>query len=277
MPATLTEESEPTNVLYYGDGGSGKTTNLMAAAAHGRIWVINAESGVKGGALRRVAAELGIEIPIQNIEIFPDPSQGEELSYDGIEMEWKRIREALHEDPNAYFGVFWDSVTEVQAAMKDLEVKRSNEKAARRGIDRDPFVVDQDNWRTVNEQCRSLIRKFRDLPCHFGASALQRREQDNSGKVTYRPSTTPGLQDDIIGWFDVICHVDTMQVGEDEIFMGAFRKEVLYSAKDRFKALPKRLVNPTMPRVHAYIEGELTVDTDEMMQDLRRRIDAQTE
>lgn len=266
MPKQLSEEDEPVNILYYGDGGSGKTTDIMHLAKQGRIWVANAESGIKARAL----VQFGI--PLENIESFP--GENEELTYEGLESEWRRIREELHKDPTSYLGVNWDSITEIQQAMKDVEVHRATQKAARRGMERDPFVVDQDNWRTINEQCRALIRKFRDLPCHFGASALQRREQDTSSKVVYMPSVTPGLQNDLIGWMDVICHTETMWIGEDEVFMGLFRNDGLFRGKDRFKMVPKKLVNPTIDRVNAYINGELTVDTDEEMQDLRRRIEA---
>lgn len=272
MPITLTEESEPLNILYYGDGGSGKTTDLMTWASLGKIWVANAESGVKARALKRAAAEMGIEIPTGNIELFPGPD--EELSYDGLEAEWKRIREELHKDPQAYVATNWDSVTEIQQAMKDNEVARSLAKANRMGQARDPFVVDQDNWRTVNEQCRSLIRKFRDLPCHFGASALQRREQDSNSRVAYMPGVTPGLQNDLIGWVDVLCHTEEIYVANQLFYMGGFTNEGMFRGKDRFHALPRKLVNPTATRVHAYIEGDLTVESDDEMQALKAAVEA---
>jgi hypothetical protein len=277
VPAALTDESEPVNTLWYGDGGSGKTTDLAAMAieakkAKSKIWIANAESGVKAKALK----ERGF--PLDVIEIFPDPNdEDEQLTYDGMEAEWKRIREALHADPNAYYGVGWDSITEIQQTMKDLEMVRGAMKANRRGVERDPFTVDQDNWRTINEQCRSLIRKFRDLPCHFTATALQRREQDNDGAVVYMPAVTPGLQNDLIGWFDVVCHTETIIVGGEEVFMGLLRNRGKYRGKDRFSMTPRQLVNPTHPRIAAYIDGDLTVETDDEMQDLKARMERDTE
>jgi hypothetical protein len=271
MPKQLIEEEEPVNVCFYGEGGSGKTTDLAALAGQGKIWIANAESGVKARALRKVSEELGIEIPIENIEVFPDPSQGEELTYEGLENEWKRIREELHEDPAAYVGVHWDSLTEIQQHMKDIEMARSLDKANRRGIARDPFVVDQDNWRTINEECRALIRKFRDLPCSFGASALQRREVDN-GEVVYVPAVTPGLQNDLIGWFDVICHTEEIMIANETFYIGQFVNAGKFRGKDRFHTLPKKLVNPTYPRVVAYVNEEITVEDDEEMQALKAAV-----
>lgn len=272
MPAALTDEREPVNALWYGDGGSGKTTDLAAMAKHGKIWIANAESGVKARALRQH------DIPIENIEIFPDPDNPDEkLTYDGLEAEWKRIREELHADPDAYVGVGWDSITEIQQAMKDIEVKRSALKATRAGREIDPFVVSQDNWRTINEQCRALIRKFRDLPCHFAATALQRREQDNDGSVVYMPAVTPGLQSDLIGWFDIICHTETMIVGGEDVFMGLLRNRGKFRGKDRFKMTPARLVNPAHDRLVLYVNGGLTLDDDDEMNDLKARVERENE
>jgi hypothetical protein len=271
VPKALSEEGEPINILWYGDGGSGKTTDLATMAKFGKVWIANAESGLKARALRSHG------IPIENIEIFPDPEAGEEITFDGIEAEWLRIREALHEDPDAYVGVGWDSVTEIQQTLKDLEMVRGQTKAARRGVERDPFTMDQDNWRTVNEQCRKLIRKFRDLPCHFGASALQRREQDNDGAVVYMPAVTPGLQNDLVGWVDVVCHTETIVVDGEEAFVGLLRNLGKYRGKDRFRMTPRRLVDPTHERITAYINGELTLETDELMQDLKARMERERE
>lgn len=246
----------------------GKTTNLMAMARLGKILVVNAESGIKARALR----EHGI--PVENIEVFPDPDDpDEELTYDGLEALWMRIREELNEDSKAWVGTGWDSITEIQQTMKDLEVKRAVAKAARRGLDRDPFVVDQDNWRTINEQCRSLIRKFRDLPCHFGATALQRREQDPDGQVVYMPAVTPGLQNDLIGWFDVICHCSVTIVDGEEEYRGLFKPHTKFRGKDRFKVLPKWLVAPQFDRIKAYLDDEMTLDDDPVMAEARERFE----
>lgn len=268
MTKSLEDVIEPVNCLWYGDGGMGKTTNLMAMAKLGKVLVVNAESGIKARALR----EHGI--PIANIEIFPDPDDPtEELTFEGLEALWLRIREELNDDPTSWVGTGWDSVTEIQQKMKDIEVVRSVAKANRRGMERDPFVVDQDNWRTINEQCRSLIRRFRDLPCHFGATALSRREQDSDGTVVYMPAVTPGLQNDLIGWFDIICHCSVAIVGEDqeEEYRGLFKPHTKFRGKDRFKILPKWLVDPQFDRVIQYVDGGITIDKDPVMKEAKKR------
>lgn len=263
MAQTLSEASEPLNVLWYGDGGMGKTTHLASMAHLGRVLLINAESGVKGSALKRRG------IPIENIEIYPGP--GEELSYAGIEEQWFRVREDLNKDPESWAGVGWDSITEIQQTLKDKEVAAAVVRATRKGLERSPFVVDQDNWRSINEQCRGLIRKFRDLPCHFGMTALQRREQDGDGTVVYLPSVTPGIQGDLIGWVDLVCHCSVEVLAGEEEYRGLFRPHGKYRGKDRFNITPKWIVDPTFDRVLEYVEGELTLDTDDVMELARDR------
>lgn len=260
MPQPLSEAQEPVNQLYYGDGGTGKTTNLAHMAKLGKIWVANAESGFKARALRQY------DIPLENIEVFP--GDDEELTFETLESEWLRIREALNEDPTAYAGVVWDSITEIYQVLLGGIVAKAHAKAVRNGKDRDPQFIALEDYGIMTSQMRSLVRRFRDLPCHFGVSALARREQDDDNKVTYNPQVTAKLQTDLVGWMDIVCVTTVEEVGdggEDE-YRGLFRPAGKWRGKDRFKALPKGIVDPTFDRIVAYVDGELTVDTDPIMQ-----------
>lgn len=261
MAQPLSDSLEPVNILYYGDGGMGKTTDLMALANLGKVWACNAESGIK----RRPLLDLGIKV--ENIEVYPGP--GERLTVAGLEAEWLRIREELDKDPSSYVGTIWDSTTEIQQALKDSNVEDAVERAGKAGRERSPFVVSQDDWRMTNEQMRQLIRKFRDLPCHFGMSALQRREQDDDGRVVYQPGVTASLQADVVGWMDIVCHCSVEIVDEDEQFRGLFRPHGKFRGKDRFRATPKHLVDPWFDRVIQYVDGEMTLEDDPVMQAAR--------
>lgn len=274
MPQQLTEDTEPLNALYTGEGGTGKTTDLLAMAQYGRVFAVNAEAGIKAGALKRFAAEKGMNIPIGNIEVFP--GEGEVLTYDSLLEQYRRIAEALARQPGSYAGVAWDSLTEIQQVFKDHEMAAGVRRATRAGRDRGPFVMDQDNWRTVNEQCRSLIRKFRDLPCHFGMSALLRREVDEvDGAVSYQPGVTPALQSDLMLWADVVVVTFTDEIDGYEEYRGLLRPHGKYRGKDRFKVLPKYLIDPTFNRVVSYIEGRLRSDRDPVQIEARKRREAQ--
>lgn len=262
----LEETRDPINGLYYGEGGTGKTSALAGMAHFGKVLVINAESGVKSRPLQSLG------IPVENIEVFP--GEGEEITYDALEEQWVRVREALHKDPTAYAGVGWDSITEIQKALAEVERKKAIAKASRRGVERGEFVMDQDNRTTVNEQVRSLVRKFRDLPCHFAMTALQRREQDDDGSVALQPGVTPGLQGDIIGWTDFVCYTTVVMVDGEEEYRGLFRPHGKYRGKDRLRAVPKWLVTPSFDRIAGYVAGDYDRDdctTDPIMEEARAR------
>lgn len=268
MPQLLTDVQETVNLLYYGDGGTGKSTDLAHMAKLGKIWVANAESGFKAKALRQ------FDIPLENIEVFP--GDDEVLSFDTLEAEWLRLREELDRDPTAYVGTAMDSATEIHQALLGAAAKRGYQKAQRQGKERDPSFIALDDYGIMTSQMRSLIRRFRDLPCHFGISALAKREQDDDNEVTYVPQVTAKLGVDLIGWVDVVCVTQVHRYddgGEDE-YRGLFRPSGKWRGKDRFKMLPKGIVDPTFDRIVQYIDGELTVDTDPIMIAARERLEA---
>lgn len=265
-PQMLEDSREPTIGLYYGEGGTGKTSALAGMAHFGKILIVSAESGVKSRPLRSLG------VPVDNIEIFP--AAGEDITYESLEAEWVRVREALHADPEAYAGVGWDSITEIQKTLAEVERQKAVAKADRRGVERGEFVMDQDNRTTVNEQVRALVRKYRDLPCHFAMTALQRREVDDDSTVTLQPGVTPALQGDLIGWTDFVCYTSVAVVGDEEEYRGLFRPHGKYRGKDRLRATPKWLVDPSFDRVVGYVDGEFDKDdvtTDSVMEEARAR------
>jgi AAA domain len=273
LPKKLTDLKEPVNLLYYGDGGTGKTTDLAAMANLGPILYVNAESGIKARALRK----LGIKV--ENIEVYPDHEAGEAISFDGLEAEWKRLLAALTKNPKSYVGVVWDSSTEIHKALLDDIVISSVARADRAGKERDRFFIDLKDYGIMTEQVRNLMRKYRDLPCHFGVSALMRREQDDDGAVTYQPAITPKLQNDLIGWMDIVCVTSVAQMndGGDDEYRGLFRPHSKYRGKDRLHALPKWLIDPYFDRVVSYVEEKVSVEKDPVMLAARKRHDAAKE
>lgn len=247
--AKLLDIPEPVNALYYGDGGTGKTTHLMRMARLGRIMVINAEGGLKASALARQ------DIPLENIEVYPDP--GSDLDFNGVESIFKTMRGDLAKNPDSWAGVVWDSATEIVKVMLDHIRDYKVEKAENEGKERDPFFIGLEDYGVMTEQMRLLVRRFRDLPCHFGVSALERRDQDNDGTVKYGPAITPALATDLFGYVDVVAHTQVARVGGVEEFQAQFRPEGKWRAKDRFGALPRLMVDPTFDRVVDYVSGKI--------------------
>lgn len=264
MGTLLTETSDPLRVLLYGEGGAGKTSALLGMAHLGKVLVINAEKGVKARALRKLG------IPVENIEVFP--GDNETLTYDTFEAEIQRVADALSKDVNSYAGIVWDSATEVMAALLDQAVAAAYAKAQRLGKAREKHFIALEDYGTVTTQLRQLIRQCMDLPCHFGVSALARREQDDDGTVKYIINVTPAFRKDLIGWMDMVGFCDTVTVGEDDVYRGLFRPRGKYYGKDRLNATPPRLMDPSFDRLLGYVEGDLEVDTDPVMERVRRAI-----
>lgn len=266
MTVKLTDVREPLNVLYYGDGGTGKTTALATMANLGPVLIVNAESGVK----RRPLEAMGVNVA--NIELFPGPGQA--ISPDDLESEWARVKAALNENPDAYAGVIWDSVTEIYKALLESIVSEAAAQAERQGRERNRFFISRDDYGLMTEQMRRLVRKYRDLPCHFGVSALARRETDDDGAVVYQPAVTPALQNDLVGWMDIVTWTSIVASNGTDEYRGLFGPHGKYRGKDRLGAVPKWLVDPTFERIAQYTDGTLTTSKDPVMEAARKRAKA---
>jgi hypothetical protein len=165
-----------------------------------------------------------------------------------------------------------DSGTEVYHALLESLVLRRVDKAERlraggktvADVMADRFFIDRDDYGVMSEQVRFLIRRFRDLPCHFGMAFLERRDVDSSdGTVRVGPSVTPGLQSDVVGWHDIVGRCTYNQYAD--VYIGTFKPEGVRQGKDRYGVLPRRMVDPTFDRLVGYVEGEITADSDPRM------------
>lgn len=273
--AGLEDVDESLNGLWYGPEGTGKTTDVAHMAHEGRVLFINAEAGLK----RRPLVEHGV--PIENIRLFPDPRTGEQLTFDLVESMYWQMKSDLEDDPTSWAGTVWDSGTEIYKKLLDQIVEYQVNKAVRAGKDRDRFFIDRADYGVMSEQLRLLLRRFRDLPCHFAVTALERRDQDHDGKVVYGPAVTPALQSDLMGYVDVVIRTDveTNEATGEADFRGQTRRAGKYRAKDRFKVLPFQMVDPSFTRVLKYVNDEIDEESDELQQaaNARREEEAKAE
>jgi hypothetical protein len=262
--STLGDQAQFVKAGWYGDVGTTKTTSLATLAKFGKILYIDSEAGLEKGPLQ------DLDIPVDNIVPFRD------ITYDALDALHWDLRSELASDPNAIVGVCFDSMTEIVAKLveqtNDVEIERQIRKAERRGEDTSAlskFRIDLGSWGVVTEQVRRLLRRYRDLPCHMGWSALERRDVDqNDGTVNYGPKVNPGLQGDLVGYVGVVLHtwVDGEDADGNEMFVAHTRKTPKYTAKDRFHATPKRLAVPSFERVIGYVEKTLVVAEDPIQQ-----------
>jgi hypothetical protein len=261
---SLLDSTQFVKAGYYGNIGSAKTSNLAAMARLGKVIYIDSEAGLE----KKPLADLGI--PVENIIPFTD------ISYAALDdLQWE-LREHLHRDPTSIAGVAFDSMTEIVAKLveqtNDDEIGRQIAKKEKRGEDTSDlsiFRIDISSWGIVTEQVRRLIRHYRDLPCHMGWAALERRDVDkNTGVVSYGPKVNPGLQGDLTAYVGIVMHtwVDGEDDKEQELFVAHTRPTGNYTAKDRFHATPRRLAVPSFDRVVGYVNNDLTVKTDPIQQ-----------
>lgn len=264
--ASLDDSDEFVNVLYYGDPGSGKTTDAAHMAKLGRVVVVDAEAGLKKRPLRR----LGID----PANIFPHKVE----AYDDLDKLYWAMKAKLEEEPGYFAGVIFDSFTEIQKKLlEDIVGKRyaKSKKQAERGgfeIKDDPFETDRDEYGKMTEMCRQLARRFRDLPCHTAFVCLNKRDVDKEGDggIFYRPALTPAFSTDLMGYVDVVAY--TMEEEDAELddfsrFVALTRPTGKYRGKDRHGATPPVFPNPTFDRLVDFIRQDDLDPEDAWAQD----------
>lgn len=272
--APIDETADTYNFCFYGAEGGGKTTGLASAAnvapEGSKILLVNAEGGIKKKALARRG------IDTSKIVLYPNPESGEQITRAGLDRVYRRLASDLARDSNSWFAVGWDSVTEVHEKIvnqvSENRLSRSKARIEQAGGEAkfdeyDEFFTDRDDYGTMSKMVKDLLRKFRDLPCHFVATALERRDVDEkTSKVSYGPAVTPGLQNAILGYTDVNLYFK--KADEDGPFRALVSGVASYRTKDRMGGLPKVLAEPSFERILGYTNGDLDEATDPLQQAL---------
>lgn len=259
-------------VGYYGQEGTGKTTSLLDMANFGPVLLVNAEAGAKPEALARRG--------INTDNIVPWPSPGVPINFDTLESVYLSMQADLLADPTSWAGVGFDSLTEIVRVFLANERERQFRGA---GKARDRWFTDRSDYGVTANQVSDILRKFRSLPCHFGFTALERRDTDSDGKVMYGPNVTPALMADIPGFVDVLIHcVAVTPDVEDQfaapMYAGWTRPhDKKYRGKDRNDSgMPNRMPSPSFGRILAYVRGDLTKDSDAIFQAAKAAAQSQT-
>jgi hypothetical protein len=263
---SLADENEWARICLYGRYGSGKTTAAAAAARlGGQVVHIDAEQRLKAGPLRRPP----LNIPIDRIEPY------REISYKRLrELGWA-VKERLHDQPGSVSAVTFDSVTEVTKLLVGQILDSNTAEAIRRAEKRgeevavNPFAIDIDWWGEMTEQFRRILRLYRDLECHLVFTAHERRDVDGDG-VRIGPATTPAVQQDLMGYVDVL-GVTYLDRGQ---YVARFAPGTKHEAKDAFGVLPPVMAQPTVDRIVAYVREELTLDNDPIQQAYNEMVSA---
>lgn len=265
--SSLDDEREFVSVWYYGDPGSGKTTNVAAGANLGKAAIFPIEPGIKRTALEKRGINTSNIVPIRGV-----------TSSSGIEEMFWKFKSAFIEDKNAFSMIGFDSMTdlvrrETKAFVNELNEKKRKE-AERRG---EKFKPSRElDWSVLGPQISDGVGDFaehyHDLPVHLAYTSHVRDDQDGSGGVKFGPAVTPGVKKVLDAWCDILMF--TRQVGRYDdgrlVFIGTTAEGGKYQVKDRTSMLPSpHLVNPTMERIVGYFTGELTVETDPEQQEFQ--------
>jgi hypothetical protein len=250
---TLDDAEEFVNVLYYGEPGSGKTTAAASMAKLGKIVYIDAEAGLKVQPMRRLSIPTD-QIMRYRVETFDD-----------LQNLYWQLKAKLDEEPGAFAGVVFDSMTEIQKKLLEgitnARYAKSVAQAQRGGFEvkDDPFETDRDEWGRMTEMCRRICRQFRDLECHTAFVCLDKRDVDKEGDggVFYRPALTPAFATDLQGYVDVVLHMSQEDAELDDFsrFIGLSVPIGKYRGKDRYGVLPPSMPNPTFDRVVDFVNN----------------------
>lgn len=263
---SLDETEDKLNVLYYGREGSGKTSHALDMAHLGRVLVINVEGGLKKQALRKRG------IPTDRVMVWPAP--GERVTFEAFLELHERVRSDLDRDPDSWAGVVIDSGTELATIFRENATQTRRDDLDRRGVSYDPNFIDRSDYGVQTDQAQRILRKFRDLPCHFVVTALERVD-DETGVAG--PAMNPALAQAVLGYVDFVLFAKaTMSNAEssEEIeteFRAATRPGSKWRAKDRFDVTPRVLAEPTFTRLLGYVEGDLTEDVDVLQEEFSER------
>ena len=270
---SLEDAEEWVNVLFYGEPGSGKTTDAASMAKlGGTIVYIDAEAGLKVQPMKRLKIPT-TRILRYRVETFDDFQNLYWQLKAKLEEQAARIAQAkkdgeeISAEERAKFiiGVVFDSMTEIQKklleGLTNARYQKSKAQAERAGMvnQDDPFVTDRDEWGRMTEMCRRVTREFRDLECHTAFVCLDRREVDkenSEGGVFYRPALTPAFATDLMGYVDVVIYTGREQVDDPtdpSQFVGVTTATGKYRGKDRYGVLPAAFPNPTFDRVVKFV------------------------
>lgn len=254
LVAPLASRREFVKAVLYGREGTGKSTAAAQASKLGRVLFVDSEGGLKMDALTRLGANP------DNILVWPADRQP--ITATTLEDLHRHLLAAFDDDPEYVTTIVFDSLTEIHHLLRE-QATEYRVKTSR--VELDPDYIDRNDYGRMTNQLRKLVRRFRDLPCNVVFLALERDAEEDDGRKEYRPALTAALCTDVLGYADVVGRFGSA----DGSFRARFQGNERIRAKDRYGKLPEVLHQPGLDRVVAWINGELTEDSDPVQQEMR--------
>jgi len=151
-------------------------------------------------------------------------------------------------EPFAYETIVLDSVSDVFRTMKAEVAAESAKKAAEKhlkqrgtldGFSRETLEIA--DWETLQNRLLSLLRAFRDLPCHLIAIYAVAETDDDAKGVQIRPYLQgKELKSTAMGLFNAFGYLHRRNASQLEIDAGrpAIVREVMFLGDERFSTKP---------------------------------------
>lgn len=230
-------------MLIHGDPGQGKTFLCGTAADDPRthpVLFVDTEGGT---------------LSIRNKDVQVVRVQ----SWQDIQKLVAHLRKGNH----PYKSIVVDSLTEMQKTIMSDILKQNQLNGNRQ---HDPDIPEQRDWGKNAERVRKVVRAFRDLPdVHVIFTCLSQEVKDEqTGKVTIKPSLPGKLRDEVPGFIDVVGWLHVMRQTEKQgdkketklIRQIMFQPDASVSVKDRSGALGVVMQDPTIPKILSLILEE---------------------
>lgn len=265
--ASLAEETDYARAVIYGDPGQGKTTAAAGLARLGKTLVYPFEPGLKKTALA------ACDVPVENLIPRRIDDPGDEF--------WK-VRDHLETVESSVVGASFDTMTALVDTLKKQRQAEIYDKGVRDAEARDEEYTKPKTWMPreaygeIADAIFPFIGEFSSLPMHTAWLAHVRRDEDDDGEVSYGPAVTPAVQKHLTAWADVIMWVRRVGRYDDgrPVIIGTVSDGGKYVTKDRTHTLPTpHLVSPSMDRVVAYLNGDLTEKKDKLQQEFLKWAD----
>lgn len=225
--------------LFYGRGKSGKTTLAMSASAVpelGPVAIVDFEGSAEVGATS-----------YPNVDVYRTSNWTQSSG----------VLDALINQKHDYKTVILDPVNALQVQLKDEIIRRQAQtqpgaKSNNSMGDRSMLLAD---WDVIWTRIRKILETFHEAPFTTIITAHADTAQDGLGNVVMEPLMQGNkTKNEVVRVPSVVGYTRMTQTEDGQsVPVIRFAGASGVVAGDRFRKLPKEMINPTMAEIHKAI------------------------